>query len=46
MAEIAAWEDRRNAEQAGITWLFTVGRARKKLARVYPQLGCRTTVAA
>ena len=24
MVEIAAWEQRRNAERAGITWLFTV----------------------
>jgi transposase len=46
VAEIAAWEQRRNAEQVGITWLFTVDRAREKLARVYPQPASRTTVAA
>jgi hypothetical protein len=46
VAEIGAWEHRRNAEQAGITWLFTVERAREKLARVYPPPASRTTVAA
>ena len=46
VAEIAAWESRRNAEQAGINWVFTVDRAREKLARVYPQPACRVTVAA
>jgi DDE superfamily endonuclease len=46
VAEIAAWEQPRNAEQAGITWLFTVDRAREKLARVYPQPASRTEVAA
>ena len=46
VTEIAAWEHRRNAERASITWLFTVDRAREKLARVYPQPACRTTVAA
>jgi transposase len=35
--EIAAWERRRNAEQARIEWLFTVDRAREKLGRVYPK---------
>src|SRR5207249_9499808 len=34
--EMVAWELRRNAEKAGITWMFTVDRARKKLGRVYP----------
>jgi transposase len=46
IAELAAWEHRRNAEQAGITWLFTVERAREKLAHVYPQPACRAEVAA
>ena len=46
VAEIAAWEQRRNAERAGITWLFTVDRARKKLGRLYPSPACRTQVAA
>jgi hypothetical protein len=35
--EIAAWERRRNAEQARIQWMFTVDRARQKLGRVYPR---------
>jgi transposase len=46
IAELAAWEHRRNAEQAGITWLFTVDRAREKLAHIYPQPACRAEVAA
>jgi hypothetical protein len=46
VAEIAAWEQRRNAERAGITWLFTVDRAREKLSRRYPSPACRTQVAA
>ena len=37
VTEVAAWEQRRNAEQAGINWLFTVDRARTKMGRVYPQ---------
>ena len=37
ITEIAAWERRRNAEQARIKWLFTVDRAREKLGRLYPQ---------
>ena len=36
IAEIASWERRRNIERARIKWLFTVDRARAKLARVYP----------
>ncbi len=35
-SEIAAWERRRNAEKARIKWMFTVERAREKLARAYP----------
>jgi uncharacterized protein (DUF2342 family) len=46
VAEIAAREHRRNAEQARITWLLAVDRAREKLARVHPQPASRTTVAA
>ena len=34
--EIAAWECRRNAEQARIRWMFTVDRAREKMGRAYP----------
>lgn len=37
VSEIAAWERARNAERARITWLFTVDRARRKMARAYPQ---------
>ena len=36
VAEVAAWERRRNAAQDRIHWLFTVERARTKLARSYP----------
>lgn len=36
IAEIAAWEARRNADQARIQWMFTIDRARHKLGRVYP----------
>jgi transposase len=44
--EIAAWERRRNAEQARIEWMFTVDRARQKLGRVYPQPASRPAQAA
>jgi transposase len=37
IAEIAAWEQQRNAEGAHITWMFTTERARAKLARAYPE---------
>jgi transposase len=46
VAEVAAWQRRRNATQAAIRWLFTVDRAREKLARVYPQPASRTKAAA
>ena len=36
VSEIAAWDRRRNAERAGIDWMFTVERAREKLGRAYP----------
>jgi transposase len=35
-AEIAAWEQRRNAEQARINWMFTTEKAREKLRKAYP----------
>jgi len=44
--EIAAWEQRRNAEQARIRWMFTVERARQKLGRVYPRPASRPAEAA
>ena len=34
--EIAAWETRRNAQKAAITWRFTTPDARIKLKRLYP----------
>lgn len=37
VAEISAWECRRNAERAGIRWMFTVDRARAKMGHAYPQ---------
>ena len=46
VTEVAAWEQRRNAEQAGINWLFTVDRARTKMGRVYPQPARRANAAA
>ena len=36
VAEIAAWEQQRNAAGARVTWMFTTERARTKLARAYP----------
>jgi transposase len=36
VAEVAAWEARRNAERARINWMFTVDRARAKLGKAYP----------
>jgi len=35
-AEIEAWEQRRNAEQARINWMFTTEKARDKLRKAYP----------
>ena len=34
--EIAAWEQRRNAEGAQINWMFTTEKARDKLRKAYP----------
>jgi transposase len=42
--QIAAWERRRNAEEASIDWVFTVDRARQKLGRAYPQPATRSTI--
>ncbi|HEY2358493.1 MAG TPA: IS630 family transposase [Phenylobacterium sp.] len=36
IAEIAAWEQRRNAEKAQINWMFTTQKARVKLRKAYP----------
>jgi transposase len=43
---IAAWERRRNTENARIQWMFTVDRARAKMSRVYPQPACHPRQAA
>ena len=36
--EVAAWEQRRNKEEAKIRWTFTVSDARVKLAKIYPSI--------
>lgn len=36
IAEIAAWEQQRNAERAQINWMFTTEKAREKLRKAYP----------
>jgi transposase len=41
VAEIKAWERRRNRDRAHITWLFTVERAREKLGKAYPTVPTR-----
>jgi len=46
VSEIAAWERRRNADGARITWMFTVDRARDKLGRAYPAPAVKSTAAA
>jgi hypothetical protein len=35
-AEVAAWEDKRNAQEARIHWTFTLAVARQKLLKLYP----------
>jgi hypothetical protein len=37
-AEAAVWEQRRDAEQAVISWRFTTPEARTKLKRLYPSI--------
>jgi hypothetical protein len=37
IAEVAAWEERRNTPHAKADWQFTTAHARVKLARLYPQ---------
>jgi len=46
MSQIAAWERRRNREGARINWMFTVERARTKLAPAYPTPSTRQAKAA
>jgi len=36
--EVAAWEQRRNQEEAKINWSFTVSAARVKLTKIYPSI--------
>ena len=36
--EVAAWEERRNAQQAKIHWTFTIATARVKLKKLYPSI--------
>ena len=36
--EVAAWEQRRNEEEAKIKWSFTVSHARAKLTKIYPSI--------
>src|SRR6202049_3844408 len=36
IAEVAAWQQRRNAEGAQIQWMFTTQKAREKLRKAYP----------
>ena len=44
--EITSWQQARNRSGARITWLFTVDRARRKMARAYPQPTCAAQLAA
>ena len=38
IAEVGAWEIRRNESQAGVDWQFTTADARVKLKRLYPRI--------
>lgn len=40
VAEVAAWEERRNASGARIRWMFSTEKAREKLAKAYPVPTC------
>lgn len=37
VAEVAAWENRRNAAHARVRWSFTTEKARAKMGRAYPR---------
>jgi hypothetical protein len=37
-AEVAAWQDRRNATATTVDWRFTTDDARIKLKRLYPSI--------
>ena len=36
--EVAAWEEKRNAQQARIHWTFTLAAARRKLRKLYQSI--------
>ena len=36
--EVAAWEAKRNTQQACIHWTFTLAAARRKLRKLYPSI--------
>ncbi len=36
IADVAAWQQRRNQEAAKIQWMFTTEKAREKLRKAYP----------
>ena len=38
IAEVGAWETRRNQSQTGVDWQFTTANARVKLKRLYPRV--------
>jgi transposase len=42
VAEIAAWEKRRNRDRARINWMFTTEKARAKMGRAYPTLAAKS----
>lgn len=46
VSEVAQWERRRDKEKAAIEWLFTIKRARAKLARSYPVVPAGLTMQA
>ena len=37
VSEVAAWERRRNDSGERINWMFSVDKAREKLAKAYPK---------
>jgi transposase len=43
--EVAAWQKRRNAEGARITWMFDAAAARRKLGKLYPALASEARAA-
>src|SRR3954447_3525656 len=41
VSEIAAWEHQRNASGARINWMFSIEKARAKMAKAYPKPGAK-----